>query len=78
MKGCFKTLNPKKQGGIDLEEKEKRTIEEDANVYKVLAMLLEPMVAKEYEKMKAENAYKSNIYPMAMNIPKSNNVRNCA
>ncbi len=61
-----------------MEEKEKRTIEEDANVYKVLAMLLEPVVAKEYEKMKAENVYKSSIHPMAINMSKVNDVRNCA
>ena len=60
-----------------MEEKEKRTIEEDANVYKVLAMLLEPMVTKEYEKMKAEGVYKLSIHPM-MNMSKANEVRNSA
>ena len=59
-----------------MEEKEKRTIEEDANVYKVLAMLLEPMVTKEYERMKTEDAYKSNIYPMAMNMSKVSETNN--
>lgn len=61
-----------------MEEKEKRTIEEDANVYKVLAMLLEPVVTKEYEKMKAEGVYKLNIHPMIMNMSKANDVKNCA
>ena len=50
-----------------MEEKEKRTIEEDANVYKVLAMLLEPVVAKEYEKMKADEQ-KVMIIPNKPNI----------
>ena len=39
-----------------MEEKEKRMIDDDPNVYKVLAMLLEPIVVREYEKMEAHGA----------------------
>ena len=37
-----------------MEGKEKRTIDDDPNVYKVLAMLFEPIVIREYEKMSDE------------------------
>ena len=43
-----------------MEEKEKRTIDDDPNVYKVLAMLFEPIVVKEYEEMKAESVKENN------------------
>ena len=39
-----------------MDEKEKKTIDEDPNVYKVLAMLFEPIVAREYERMEAHDA----------------------
>ena len=38
-----------------MEEKEKRTIDDDPNAYKVLAMLFEPIVTREYERMKTHD-----------------------
>ena len=39
-----------------MEEKEKRTIDDDPNVYKVLAMLFEPIVVGECKKMETHEA----------------------
>ena len=36
-------------------EKEKKTIDEDPNVYKVLAMLFESIVVREHEKMMGDD-----------------------
>ena len=44
-----------------MEEKEKETIDDDPNVYKVLAMLFEPIVTREYEGMKAHGATMTNF-----------------
>ena len=59
-----------------MDEKEKKTIDEDPNVYKVLAMLFEPIVAREYETMKT-GVSELNNHSLTISGNAASNIANC-
>ena len=55
---------------------EKRLLDDDKNAYKVLAMLLEPIVSESFEKMKKEQGTQENGEQLAMPNSSTENNQN--